>query len=534
MSGHSKPLAGGIDGKAVAKGFVPKDDYKRKKELDEARKAGTEPAEVDAVTGRDINPHIPGYISKTPWYYKQEGATLEHQRNLNEQKRLDDVRASYNKGFVGRATKYRDGACENCGSMTHAKRDCFYRPRKKGAAATNEDIMPDEVIPQQMALDYDGKRDRWAGYDVGQYVQVVEEYEKLDELRRKNKAHEVMQELIAKGSKAEDAAATAEKEVADKMDTGFVEGGEEEMVGQHFDAKSRMSVRNLRIREDTAKYLYNLDPNSAFYDPKSRSMRLDPLPNVPIEDKPFAGDNFVRSGGEMERFNQMRQYAWQSQERGGDMDEVGAPSLAVKKFEEFQQQKKLAETNKTRAIMEQYGGQEHLVNAPPKELLMAQSEVYRVYAPDGSLLKGPQAAVPRSRFEEDVLIGNHKAVWGSYWAEFKWGFACCHQFVKNSVCTGEAGKRLASSAPLAAIQKPFAALAQEKAEREKDNVNATDGDKSKKKSKKKESKGEKKKKKKKEKKEDKKKRMATGEVTVADLEDYKKKRRYNDDPMNRF
>lgn len=38
------------------------------------------------------------------------------------------------------------------------------------------------------------------------------------------------------------------------------------------------SVRNLRIREDTAKYLLNLDPNSAYYDPKSRSMREDPNP----------------------------------------------------------------------------------------------------------------------------------------------------------------------------------------------------------------------------------------------------------------
>jgi len=38
-------------------------------------------------------------------------------------------------------------------------------------------------------------------------------------------------------------------------------------------------VRNLRIREDTAKYLLNLDTNSAHYDPKSRSMREDPNPN---------------------------------------------------------------------------------------------------------------------------------------------------------------------------------------------------------------------------------------------------------------
>ena len=35
-------------------------------------------------------------------------------------------------------------------------------------------------------------------------------------------------------------------------------------------------MRNLRIREDTAKYLRNLDPNSAHYDPKTRSMRKNP------------------------------------------------------------------------------------------------------------------------------------------------------------------------------------------------------------------------------------------------------------------
>jgi pre-mRNA-processing factor SLU7 len=70
---HNKPLQGIDDGKSAAKGFVAKDEYKKKKELDEARKAGTAPAEVDAVTGKDINPHIPTYISKTPWFYKIDG-----------------------------------------------------------------------------------------------------------------------------------------------------------------------------------------------------------------------------------------------------------------------------------------------------------------------------------------------------------------------------------------------------------------------------------------------------------------------------
>jgi len=46
-----------------------------------------------------------------------------------------------------------------------------------------------------------------------------------------------------------------------------------------------LNFRNLRIREDTAKYLLNLDVNSAHYDPKTRSMREDPLPDADPNEK---------------------------------------------------------------------------------------------------------------------------------------------------------------------------------------------------------------------------------------------------------
>jgi pre-mRNA-processing factor SLU7 len=46
-----------------------------------------------------------------------------------------------------------------------------------------------------------------------------------------------------------------------------------------------LTFRNLRIREDTAKYLLNLDVNSSHYDPKTRSMREDPLPEADPNEK---------------------------------------------------------------------------------------------------------------------------------------------------------------------------------------------------------------------------------------------------------
>lgn len=52
----------------------------------------------------------------------------------------------------------------------------------------------------------------------------------------------------------------------------------------------------------------------------------------------------------------------------------------------------------------------------------------------------------RSRFEEDVYPNNHTSVWGSWWVDGDWGYACCHQTVKNSYCTGEAGRQVAENA----------------------------------------------------------------------------------------
>lgn len=80
-----------------------------------------------------------------------------------------------------------------------------------------------------------------------------------------------------------------EDKYVDKMD----------MPGTKVDAAERYTVRNLRIREDTAKYLRNLDPNSAYYDPKTRAMRKNPYEGTgrTEEEVDYAGDNFVRISG---------------------------------------------------------------------------------------------------------------------------------------------------------------------------------------------------------------------------------------------
>ena len=104
-----------------------REDWRKLKELEEARKAGTAPAMQDEE-GRDINPHIPQYIMQAPWYFGAVKPTLNHQRIQDDTvKEYTGMSEWYKRGVREGpvATKYKKGACENCGATTHKKKDCL-------------------------------------------------------------------------------------------------------------------------------------------------------------------------------------------------------------------------------------------------------------------------------------------------------------------------------------------------------------------------------------------------------------------------
>ncbi|KAM9958233.1 hypothetical protein ACTFIW_001094 [Dictyostelium discoideum] len=414
-----------------------RDEYKKEKELDEARKAGNAPAELDEE-GKEINPHIPEYILKAPWYLNANKPSLKHQRGVTK-KEMD--KGWYLRGATTgeAATKFRKGACENCGAMTHKTKDCCERPRKLGAKFTNDDIKPDEVI-QKLELDYDSKRDPYNGYDPSSYKEVMDIYEKADTERKKKKLQELIKQHGGGDKKTPDVDETLSKELMDNEEKEGSYDSETVAPIQKLDQKSRTTIRNLRIREDTAKYLYNLDVNSAFYEPKSRSMRDNPLPNANPNDIKFAGDNFARTSGETKEFRDLQRFAWEAQEKGQDVDISSAPSQAALLHADFLRKKEQLKQQTRNQLLTKYGGEEHLLKQEEIDKV-PQSEIYTEYSSSGKLIKGEEKIV-KSKYEEDVFLNNHKSIWGSYWENGQWGFACCRQLIKNAYCTGEKGKLL--------------------------------------------------------------------------------------------
>ncbi len=98
-------------------------------------------------------------------------------------------------------------------------------------------------------MNWQVKRDRWNGYSPDMYKEVIEDYKNYEDVRKKVKGEEADQMLVSP-----DPLKAATLPSANKKEKFQGLGG----------------VRN---REDRAKYLLNLDVNSANFDPKSRTLQ---------------------------------------------------------------------------------------------------------------------------------------------------------------------------------------------------------------------------------------------------------------------
>ncbi|XP_018374011.1 PREDICTED: pre-mRNA-splicing factor Slu7-like [Trachymyrmex cornetzi] len=88
--------------------------------------------------------------------------------------------------------------------------------------------------------------------DPSKHRAIVKEYQKIEEAKR---------QMLAEKLNAEE---ENDKQDSDKDENKYVD--DVDMPGTKVDSKQHITVKNLWIREDTAKYLHNLEPNSAYYD----------------------------------------------------------------------------------------------------------------------------------------------------------------------------------------------------------------------------------------------------------------------------
>ncbi|EFJ38615.1 hypothetical protein SELMODRAFT_164109 [Selaginella moellendorffii] len=451
--------------------FKSREDHRKQMELEEARKAGLAPAEVDE-DGKEINPHIPQYMSSAPWYLNAERPSLKHQRKWKSDPNY--TKAWYERGAkVFQATKFRKGACQNCGAITHDVKSCMDRPRKIQAKWSNLHIAPDEKV-ESFELDYDGKRDRWNGYDPQTFSMVINYWEQKDEARNKYQKEQQLKKLEQKQNNPDEKEKVGDSDESDSDEEAEVDEAKVDESKQMDFAKvekrvrttgggSTGTVRNLRIREDVAKYLLNLDVNSAYYDPKTRSMREDPLPDSDPNEKFYMGDNQNRASGQAQDFKQLNIHAWEAYEKGQDIHLQAAPSQAELLHRDFKVKKEKLKGQLKEDIMEKYGNAA-ATDKLPAELLLGQTERQVEYDRAGRMIKGQEKAVPKSKYEEDVFINNHTTVWGSFWRDHQWGYKCCRQFIRNSYCTGQAGIDAAeASAELMRANMEMKEAVQEKA-----------------------------------------------------------------------
>jgi pre-mRNA-processing factor SLU7 len=500
-------------------------DRKKSREMAEARQSGAMAPEVDVKTGNMINPHNPDFITKRPWYLggSDAGPSLDHQtvdkdakdrvllsmssadhlvkeerRRLKQQQSRGKLEAGmwvealkYNKGTYKMCQiskiskkgtqfdlKYEDGTVERKVKFKASKKKLFStKPRIRMTKTGVRTVQVDTSVHGHET--YDSKRDKYHGYDHDSHTKRIEKTFQDREAMRKQRREKEKKERALNPEKDDE----KEKEINsdsdldsdvedDDSDDEFVQKDEDDRgfttrlarQGGVGGAQMKVTARNLRIREDTAKYLRNLDPNSAYYDPRSRSMRDNPNPEIPAEEAQFAGDNFARISGDAVNFAQTQLFAWDAstQSRTDALHPQANPSQVELLKKKFQDKSSQIAIQKKRAVLDKYGGSEYLDGSGGlasvvekkstkkddfRKIRFGVSTVNQEYSRDGRLLKGASAKpkqVPlKSKYEEDICPNGHTDVWGSYFhiSAFQWGFADDHSLIKNSFGTGENGRR---------------------------------------------------------------------------------------------
>lgn len=241
-------------------------------------------------SSKQIKTNLNEIIQELPWY---EGEL----RNVQTQVQTDKAERSRKivesrKGLIKDQTilKFRKGACSNCGAITHSVKECVERPRKVGAKWSGKDFRPDEYYVE-VPLDYEGKRDRWNGYNPSSQKKYVDEWEAIEKGKVDAKV---------------EAGIVVEKRDADRDDS-VSSISEDEKLTTDFEKRRSNKLGNY------ARYLYNADPSEAYYKGKINSIDYEPIAEG--ENELFKEQPYLKDEGDLKELLDLEKFVEEANEK---------------------------------------------------------------------------------------------------------------------------------------------------------------------------------------------------------------------------
>lgn len=177
------------------------------------------------------------------------------------------------------------------------------KPLESGEAQAGEGIEDDDKAKE---LNYDGRKDRWFGYDIEQYKEKMRSFSRHEEAQAQEMDPDVEVELKELG---------IYNEFMSRQGTSRLSYGKKQKVE---------GEKTVRLLEDKAVYLANVRNGDVKYDPKTRLVRDEGVGYV--NDKNL----FVRhSTGEAKEYSNRMKLAWDEDRRGIiDDNYIANPTLS--------------------------------------------------------------------------------------------------------------------------------------------------------------------------------------------------------------
>lgn len=346
----------------------------------------------------EANPYVPKYISKVPWYQegKEKGKdAFAHQRQDPNSEPTDYSLAKPGSGITDSFEKTSDGA----------------KLRKVD--------------------DYDSKRDRWHGYGNEEWDHLIKNWALIKRKKTKN-------------TPIENDSDDTDYEL-ELMELGVLAKDVRNIV------KEDPLEKTIRDRQDIPAYIQNISMGGkiAYKSPSTGAMNPN---NGIVNDR----GQFVRYlAGDTDAFKRIQQFAWDQNNQYEALKEKemfrerlqgavdgssdvsthipvdlnlsmeASPTLMLIKAQEHETEKQRLSDHKKKALADKYGGLDLLRKAVITE---------RVHTKMSTSVDLDTEGLKKSHYAERVYPRDHSSIWGSFYNDGKWGYACCKQTERNVDC----------------------------------------------------------------------------------------------------